>query len=378
MKLKSYFSGTVEAAIELAREELGEDALLVNVRPAAIETRHLGAYEVVFGVANGQEPAGPAAEAREAAHRTDRSARPDPRWFDDMADLRRQVARLSDSLRGARSLAGAFAPGSAAARSELCSRLMEAELDPQLAQLAAQGVPLEEFCQADASLGRPGASRAVVALVGPPGAGKTATLAKLAARYGIAGRKRTHILSADVHRVAAAEQLRTLAAILGVGCDVVETPAALAQAVEEHKSKELILIDTPGLGWADLEDGRELARALAAHADVDTHLVLPASMKPADAARVADQFAMFRPSKLLFTRLDETTRFGAIVSESMRSSRPVSFLATGQEIPGALEAATVERLAELVRGGPPNDPLGGSWPEPPAKPAAARTAGVAA
>ncbi len=50
MKLKSYFSGTVEAAMELARKELGEDALLVNARPATPETRHLGAYEVVFGV----------------------------------------------------------------------------------------------------------------------------------------------------------------------------------------------------------------------------------------------------------------------------------------------------------------------------------------
>ncbi len=48
MKLKSYFSGTVEAAVELARKELGEDALLVNARPATAETRHLGAYEVVF------------------------------------------------------------------------------------------------------------------------------------------------------------------------------------------------------------------------------------------------------------------------------------------------------------------------------------------
>ncbi len=57
MKLKSYFSGTVEAAMELARKELGEEALLVNARPATPETRHLGAYEVVFGVAAKQADA---------------------------------------------------------------------------------------------------------------------------------------------------------------------------------------------------------------------------------------------------------------------------------------------------------------------------------
>src|SRR5271165_5181925 len=131
MKLKSYFSGTVEAAIELAHKELGEDALLVNVRPAAIETRHLGAYEVVFGVnteESGGEAAaplpGPPRRADPAGNQPDSRWIPD-RWNEDMADLRRQVARIGDSLRGARSYAGSFAAGSAAARSELCSRLIE-------------------------------------------------------------------------------------------------------------------------------------------------------------------------------------------------------------------------------------------------------------
>jgi flagellar biosynthesis GTPase FlhF len=63
MKLKSYFSATVEAAVEQARQELGEDALLVNARPSTPDTRHLGAYEVVFGAAGApQVPA--AASAR--------------------------------------------------------------------------------------------------------------------------------------------------------------------------------------------------------------------------------------------------------------------------------------------------------------------------
>ena len=64
LRLKSYFSGTVEAAMDLARKELGDEALLVNARPATPETRHLGAYEVVFGsgvttrAANPSVPAG--------------------------------------------------------------------------------------------------------------------------------------------------------------------------------------------------------------------------------------------------------------------------------------------------------------------------------
>jgi flagellar biosynthesis GTPase FlhF len=280
---------------------------------------------------------------------TDRPA-PD-RLTEDLADLRRQMARMSDSLRGSRGFTASFAAGSAAARSELCARLIEAELDPELAQLVAHGTPLEDLCIVDATLGAPGAARAVVALVGPPGVGKTSTLAKLAVRYGLAGRKRAHFLSADVYRVAAAEQLRTLAAILGVGCDVAETPVALEQALGEHGLKDLILIDTPGLARADLEDGRELARMLASHPEIDIHLVLPASMKAGDLARAAEQFSMFRPAKLIFTRLDETARFGGLVSEAVRSRLPISFLTTGQDIPDALEPATSSRLAALVEEG---------------------------
>src|SRR5438034_11387009 len=97
-------------------------------------------------------------------------------------------------------------------------------------------------------------------LVGPPGVGKTTTLVKLAARYGLAANKRAQIISTDVYRIAAADQLRALAAILGIGCDVVETPLALAQALAEHQSKDLILIDTPGLARGEMQDGADLAR----------------------------------------------------------------------------------------------------------------------
>jgi flagellar biosynthesis protein FlhF len=173
---------------------------------------------------------------------------------------------------------------------------------------------------------------------------------KLAARYGLASRKPAQIVSADVYRIAAADQLRSLAAILGIGCDVVETPVALAQALEEHRGKELIFIDTPGLARSEMEDGADLARLMAAHPEIDAHLVLPASMKPADLARVIDRYEMFRPTKLLFTRLDETGCYGALISEAARRSLPISFLATGQQIPDDLEPATKERLTAVVLG----------------------------
>jgi hypothetical protein len=85
MKLKSYFSASVEAAMELARTELGEEALLVNARPATPETRYLGAYEVVFGT--------PGVPASKPAETSDRPA-PADTLSRDVADLKREIERL--------------------------------------------------------------------------------------------------------------------------------------------------------------------------------------------------------------------------------------------------------------------------------------------
>jgi flagellar biosynthesis protein FlhF len=330
MKLKSYFSATVEAAVELARKELGEDALLINARPATPETKHLGAYEVVFSTAEGTHAAaGPAA--------------PD-RLSQDVAEMRREIERLAKCLGGARM----FSRGADPAQPEIYSRLIANELDGLLAQSVAQGAPLESLFEVDPTLGRGGAQRAVVALVGPPGTGKTTTLVKLAARYGLTSRKPVQIITTDVFRIAAADQLRSLAAILGIGCDVVETPVALAQALEEHRMKDMVFIDTPGLARSEMEDGADLARLIATHPEIDTHLVLPASMRAEDMARTADRYSIFKPSKLLFTRIDETERFGAIVNQASRRELPVSFLACGQQIPDDLEAASKERIAALL------------------------------
>jgi flagellar biosynthesis protein FlhF len=188
----------------------------------------------------------------------------------------------------------------------------------------------------------------MVALVGPPGAGKTSALVKLAVQYGITSRKPSQILTVDTYRIAAADELRSYAAILGIGCQVLDTTAALAQALEEHRQKDLILIDTPGLCRAEMDGYQDLAQFLSTYPGMDTHLVLPASMRTCDLKRVAEQYAIFKPSKLLFTRVDETQTFGPILSQSVRMNLPISFLSGGQGIPEDLEPATPDRILDLI------------------------------
>ncbi|HEX8985398.1 MAG TPA: hypothetical protein VF767_08205 [Bryobacteraceae bacterium] len=358
MKLKSYFATDMNTALGLARRELGSEAMLVETRPAAPESWHLGQCEVVMAVS--PEPdAAPAPVER----RTD----PDSKLSAGMAELQRKLERVASAMaRASLTRAGEMEPTGELAG--LFANLIENEVDPELAEDvlrrlrgaigdSAPGVAqmkrmlrteLAGRFTAEPALGRGEERPRIVALVGACAGGKTTTLVKLAVHYGLGTRRPTHIISADSYRIAAAEQLRSYASILGVGFQAVETPAALRQAIEEHHRKELILIDTPGYGSKDMDAAEDLARFLSSREDIDTHLVLTASMKSADLRHVVDRFEVFRPKKLLFTRLDETETYGPILNLAVRTGKPVSFLTAGQQIPEDLEPATADRILDLV------------------------------
>jgi len=371
MRVKSYFAPNVGAALRQARQELGGDAILMEARKSPPEARHLGECEVV--VATGPptpieerrgEPASFSAGAVKAAPA-------DAGWLSaELLELRREVQRIAAAV--ARS--GFLAPPGDLLSAELAgifSELIAADVDAELAQdvvsrlRAAGGSPepgelrvrlraeLGSRFLTDSRLGRNTETPRVVALVGPPGAGKTATLAKLAVRYGLTSRRPTQLISVDSLRVASSEPLRSYATILGAGFQSLESASALHQALEEYRHKDLILLDTPGYGAREMDAATELAAFLAAQPNVDIHLVLTASLKSADLPHVVDGFAVFQPRKLIFTRLDETSSFGVILSQAARTGLPVSFLATGQQIPEDLEAATRERILDLALGKQP-------------------------
>jgi len=382
MRIKSYFAGTVEDAMAIGRSELGPDAMLVNSRRTTPDTRHLGEYEVVIAT----DIAAPAPEAPVGAPSAEKPIR---RPLGDKLSV--EVAELKKELEGMRRALtrSAFAPSGWRAASQGLSdayaTLAASELAPELAsdivhaaesRLAgavtgnglgklrapprhdaaaldrALAEELESRIVVEPALGREETHPRIVALVGPPGAGKTTTLVKLAVSYGLATRRPALLLSVDTYRIAAAEQLRSFAAILGVGFQVLETVGALAQAIEENRGKELIFIDTPGLAGDDLAEFSSLSQFLSTRSDIDTQLVVSCSMKSADLSRVVDAFHMFGPRRLIFTRLDETTSFGPLLNEAVRTGKPLSFLGTGQRIPEDLETASASRVAELILGRP--------------------------
>jgi flagellar biosynthesis GTPase FlhF len=410
MRIKSYFSGTVESAMELARNELGEDAVILNSRAAPADARHLGAYEVVFGVddlpaaPSRKDPAGePTAapghrfevlegEIVALRHELRKMSRgilaPEPFWAgrsdvsssreeQDLAaylmrrDLPEGAAR--ELVRRGRERLGHGGATGPRWRQPLAARVpgepllfnagtgvfpahpgllagMFADESPLAAAVLDQ---LVAVLRIDPSLGRAPGGTKVVALVGGPGVGKTTTLVKLAAHYGLRARRPAHIISTDNLRVGAAEQLRSYAAILGIGFDLAETATALGQLLNEYAGKDLILIDTPGLGPGQMEDGAAIARFLGSDPRIDCHLVVPAYQKAADVSRLRDRFHAYDAAKVILTRLDETETIGGLLLALDESEAQISFLSMGQTIPEDLEPASVARLLDLFVGDPP-------------------------
>src|ERR1035438_2182605 len=290
MKIKSYYSRTVEDAMAAARQEMGPDAMLVNSRKAPPEVRHLGEYEVVFAnVAGAVAPA--EATLRLLGERSEAPHAPaNDRLSTEVAELKKELEGMRHAITRT-----AYAPaqwiGVSQDLSDAYATLTAAELSAELAREIVQaagdrlnghrlppgrgtpGADAAAFQRAlteeissrfttEGTLGRSPETPRIVALVGPPGSGKTTTLVKLAVNYGLAARRPVLLLSVDTHRVAAADQLRSYAAILGVGFQLLETVSSLAQTIEENRGKELIFIDTPGLAYGDLEDSESLAHFL--------------------------------------------------------------------------------------------------------------------
>jgi flagellar biosynthesis protein FlhF len=184
-----------------------------------------------------------------------------------------------------------------------------------------------------------------LALIGPTGVGKTTTLAKLAARAYLRERRRVELITLDTYRIAAVEQLKTYAEIIGVGCHVVRSVLELNAMVQKFEGEATVLIDTTGRSPHDLADQLELADYLSSNEEILKGLVLPATTHQADASVAARKFSMYGANCLIVTKLDETARPGAVLGWTSEANLPLLYLCAGQRVPEDIEIARPEHLA---------------------------------
>ena len=196
---------------------------------------------------------------------------------------------------------------------------------------------------------------AILLMAGLQGAGKTTTTGKLAKYLKDELRKKVIVVSADVYRPAAIEQLRVVAT--GVGAEffpseVGQKPVDIALAALAHAKKEFIdvlIVDTAGRTTVDAEMMAEIAQLHAALTPIETLFVVD-SMTGQDAAKTAKAFADAVPlTGVILTKVDGDARGGAALSVRQVTGKPIKFLGVGEKS-DRLEVFHPERIASRILG----------------------------
>ncbi len=363
MLLKTYRAPDLATALAEARAELGPDALVLATsevpgrlglsgievtvgaaRPALgpdaggdDAVRHL-AREVErlrSRIDTSPAPAGPAAAPKPAAAAAgDGNAAPDAPKTMTVPALRAAVAAL---------VASGLSDDLAERFARIASRALPSGGDPKgLAAAATKGVealvPLAPI---------PVGGRCLF-VVGPPGCGKTTTVAKLVARLAAPGQRHVFFGEADVDRIGSIEQAEIYSRHIGALLARVDDADDLVCALEDAGESGMVVVDTPGIARGDDSRMRAIEQLREAVPDAGVAVLLPAGLHRDEAARVLDRFAPLRPTCAGFSRVDDGLRVGELVTALAGSELPLSFVTCGHRVPQDLDTVSPRRLTALL------------------------------
>ena len=330
MRLKVFRAPDMAGAMSCVRAELGGEALILATRRTREGVEITAALEP-DGDATVATNAAPPAMHWAAPRRTAAVWRPP-----SLSSA--QGEKTDPSVAAALAFHGVVEP--------LQTRLLAAPLPAALADTL-------KFSALDLS-----SNAAPLLVIGPPGAGKTLTIARLATRL-VLGGIMPMVITADGRRAGAMEQLCAFTRLLGINLVAASHPVTLARALAGRPADAPVLIDTPGINAFDPAQREEIADLVAASGGVAVQ-VLPAGLDMAEAADLAGQGHDMGARLLIGTRFDLARRLGGILAAGATG---LAFAEAGIG-PGAadgLTALTPEFLAARLLRQQSNAPVAGKF-----------------
>jgi len=374
MKIKRYFAPDIRQAIRKVRDEQGPDAVILS------NQRVNGGIEIVAAIDYDESllrgnPTGYDNNIQDSMEsiedgNSDNSKEPDAQqsnhhpsnniWSQEpvLVEIQDELKSLRDILENQLSgLAWGDLNRRYPQRADLMQRLMKIGLSASLCQeitgqissdldidrlwgralaLLADRIPITET-----DLLTDGG---IVALIGPTGVGKTTTIAKIASRYTLRhGNRDVALVTIDNYRVGAYEQLRTYGRILDIPVKNADSRKELRQVLKDLKGRRLILIDTAGMGQHDHHLINQ-AGILGDDDSIRTSLLLSATTRLSGMEDVIQAFDIFKPQDCMFTKIDEATSMGNLLSVAIKHNLPVSYVSDGQQVPEDLHRARAHNL----------------------------------
>ena len=334
MELRRYRTPTVSEGLSRARTELGPDAVILSTRKVSRRAwlPWIGGREVEVTAAVGSQ----------------------------VSDNRLFVPATTTPIAPFSVTAVPGTSGQDASCDEIAARLRAGGVDDEFALKIATAIParrrrgmsytglVETLTERFASLvANDTRQKPVEVVVGPPGSGKTTTVAKLAARARALQGIRLGLVAADGFRVGAIEQLRIYADVIGVPFTVATTAYALELAIGGRQ--EPVLVDTAGRAPGD-RVAQELMASLSRRTDVRIHIVIDAGQSVEQIHRVFAAYRDARPDRIVVTKVDQIRSLGPLLGVLGEVGIPVSYLCAGQRVPEDIEVASARFLAESVLG----------------------------
>ncbi len=391
MKIRRYIAKNTQEAILKVKMDLGSEALILNTKKVK-KKGLLGLFskpmiEVLAAVDEYNEPKQEKEVPKSQEKQTNNNASVDKINFDEkeekIANLENKITNIEDMLQKLYTqvktddktaqdqkkdeLVGRQGSGTA---DVFYNNLLKNEVDADIARkltdtavaragrnagvndLAAQlsGIISGLLGKPDTiKPGTPG-KPTIVIFVGPTGVGKTTTLAKIAANYLLNQKKTIGLITADTYRIAAVEQLKTYAEILGIPVSVAYTPAEIKEAVNLHSDKDIVLIDTAGRSHRNKTQFEELKALISASGADEIYLVLSATTSIRNCREILSSYSFLKDYKLIFTKTDETPVQGIILNVRYQTGKSLSYITTGQSVPDDIETANIEKITKNLIG----------------------------
>lgn len=340
--MKNFSGPSVKEALKLVKAEFGEQALIMSNRKLPT-----GEYEVVAAIDY-------------AVATVDRAARK-PVSSATEAELKKELRELRELKDLCFSFVARSGSPAADVFTKLEENLVKGGVDRRLARKilmnTLSGVTRDKAADIIYLKSRmrkkvyekigvkdPLASGGALAFVGPAGAGKTTTIAKLAALHAVKNKKRVALVTIDTARIGAAGQMKAYGSLMGVPVEVAGDARELKSKISGHRDKELILVDTPGVSHRDAESMRSLRTLADECPEMRFNLVLNSQTRDEAMFDSVRSFAGLPVDSLSFTRLDEGRGHGAILNAMVLANKPAAYLSTGGRVPQDIEVASRERL----------------------------------